>query len=1047
MVPLDAFNSSIPCAMFRITARNPGKEAAEVALFATLQNAVGSGGAGGIQGVKFAGYGGNRNQVWREEEFLVVAMDRSPDPVQPGPVKVRGPSGQLVEGPELAWLDGSQGLTAPVADALARIAADGGVALVSGASAAFFKTIATLRSNRRDLPVEVFEDFEKKDYAGWTISGEAFGKGPSRGTEQGQQPVSGFAGRGLVNTYVAGDGPQGTATSKPFEIQRRYIGFLIGGGPHKGQTCMNLKVGGKVVRTATGKEREALEPASWDVADLKGKEAVIEIVDKNSGGWGHINIDQIVFSDVPPEPFLRQGTAADMAAKALGLNFTSAEDATSAPGQAVILTESAPASLKPAATNWKPTRYVRLSGFKSGDGGYRATAALPEGDPLVIEGPLGKGRIVLSLALGLPWRWGSALLANSRGTLLKPGEQLVPGAPNWGTMALAVLRPDAAALPAWTSAEELTNFVAGLRPQAEIKPQTQPPASPAGETINGALGVPLTLAPGEACTVTFAITWHFPNVQRFQHSGNLYSRRWRDAPAVAAYVLKNSSALWERTRLYHETLYQSNLPEEFLDAMTSQSVIFRGPTCWWSEDGYFGGFEGSYGCCPLNCTHVWNYAQSHARLFPEVGRNMRVSNFITFLRPNGETSHREHGPHNAFIDGHCACIEAALREHQLSPDRRFLEQVWPGVKKAVNWLIEAIDKDRDGIPAGQQWNTYDTAVSGANTFIGSQYLAALAAGEKMALLMNDAESARQWREVLQVGMKNQDEKLWGGEFYIQVPGPRPDRDYNTGCHADQLLGQWWAHMLNLGYLYPVQRVKTALESVVKHNMREKFAGFKQDPRRYVLDDEGGLIICTWPNGGRPKPFILYADEVWTGIEYAAAGAMIYEGLIDQARRIVRTARARYDGRRRNGLDSGPGGNPYNELECGKFYARAMSSWSLLIASQGLVLDGPKGVLGFKPKWQPEDHRSFFTAPEGWGLFVQRRDGDGQIERIEVRHGRLRLKELVFELAKPGAFAAKVTVDGRPAPAALRREGAEVRLVLEQETVVPEGAAVEVVIGP
>ena len=109
-----------------------------------------------------------------------------------------------------------------------------------------------------------------------------------------------------------------------------------------------------------------------------------------------------------------------------------------------------------------------------------------------------------------------------------------------------------------------------------------------------------------------------------------------------------------------------------------------------------------------------------------------------------------------------------------------------------------------------------------------------------------------------------------------------------------------------------------------------------------------------------------------GIEYAVAGAMMYEGLVDEARQVVRMSRSRYDGRLRESLNSGPGGNPYNELECGKFYARAMSSWSLLIASQGPVLDGPKGILGFKPKWQPEDHRSFYTAPEGWGLFIQQR---------------------------------------------------------------------------
>ena len=133
-----------------------------------------------------------------------------------------------------------------------------------------------------------------------------------------QQPVTGFAGRGLVNTYLGGDGPQGTATSKTFSIQRRYIGFLIGGGDHPGQTCLNLRVAGKVVRTATGKNREALEPASWDVAELKGQEAVIEIVDHSSEPWGHINIDQIIFSDVPPEPLLTKGTAAETAAQSPG---------------------------------------------------------------------------------------------------------------------------------------------------------------------------------------------------------------------------------------------------------------------------------------------------------------------------------------------------------------------------------------------------------------------------------------------------------------------------------------------------------------------------------------------------------------------------------------------------------------------------------------------------------------------------------------------------------------------------------------------------------
>jgi hypothetical protein len=153
------------------------------------------------------------------------------------------------------------------------------------------------------------------------------------------------------------------------------------------------------------------------------------------------------------------------------------------------------------------------------------------------------------------------------------------------------------------------------------------------------------------------------------------------------------------------------------------------------------------------------------------------------------------------------------------------------------------------------------------------------------------------------------------------------------------------------------------------------------------------------------------------------------------------ARNRYNGRLRDGLNSGPGGNPYNELECGKFYARAMSSWSLLIASQGLVLDGPKGILGFKPNWQPDDHRSFFTAPEGWGLFVQQRKPGEQNERIEVRHGRLRLRELVFDVPKKARATAIIA--GQPVAVAVRQLGTEIHLSLEQEALVPEGAAVEV----
>src|SRR5580704_5230754 len=148
---------------------------------------------------------------------------------------------------------------------------------------------------------EIFADFESGGYANWKKTGTAFGDTPATGTLPDQQPVSGFGGKGLVNTFVGGDRSRGTLTSPRFTIRRRYIQFRIGGGNHPGQTCINLVSGSKVIRTATGKDNERLEWDFWEVSEHLGQTATIEIVDRATGGWGHINIDDIRFADTPPK--------------------------------------------------------------------------------------------------------------------------------------------------------------------------------------------------------------------------------------------------------------------------------------------------------------------------------------------------------------------------------------------------------------------------------------------------------------------------------------------------------------------------------------------------------------------------------------------------------------------------------------------------------------------------------------------------------------------------------------------------------------------------
>ena len=148
-------------------------------------------------------------------------------------------------------------------------------------------------------------DFESETYGDWKVEGDAFGKGPAHGSIGHQMPVTGFHAKGLVNTFNGGDGATGRLTSPAFKMERKYVSFLIGGGGWEGETCMNLLVDGKVVRTATGTNTkpggsEALEPAGWDVAEFAGKSAVIQIVDSRKGPWGHINVDHLVQTDAKP---------------------------------------------------------------------------------------------------------------------------------------------------------------------------------------------------------------------------------------------------------------------------------------------------------------------------------------------------------------------------------------------------------------------------------------------------------------------------------------------------------------------------------------------------------------------------------------------------------------------------------------------------------------------------------------------------------------------------------------------------------------------------
>ncbi|MGQ9731403.1 MAG: GH116 family glycosyl-hydrolase [Candidatus Zipacnadales bacterium] len=637
----------------------------------------------------------------------------------------------------------------------------------------------------------------------------------------------------------------------------------------------------------------------------------------------------------------------------------------------------------------------------------------------------------------------NAIVSSKSVTLLHMTADLPKDAPGAGDMVLMALAKGTGTA-SWETLDSLADDFTADKFDGPAKSGP----SPGGQTLNGALMVSCELQPNESRTIPFVLAWYFPNARHGQQGwggfGNRYAIWWSSAREVAREVQERFEELTRLTRRYHDTLYETNLPIWLLDRLSSQAAILSSHTCFWTRSGYFGGWEGcneAVGCCPGNCSHVWHYAQLHARLFPELGRRMREQEF-RYQHADGLIPFRQGLINSPAADAQSGAVLNSYREHLLSPDGTWLHTHWPAIKRAMEFQISHWDADEDGVLSGAQHNTLDAESTGSSSWLGSLYLAALAAAEKMAIIEGDQENAARYRRIRESGAARQDETLWNGEYYIQLPETPLGRDYGPGCHIDQLLGQWWADQLDLGAIYPRSRIRRALEALVRHNFRPDFYGITQLPRKFVADEDAGMQMITWPRGGRPDPAhcMLYADEVMSGFEYAAAATMIRAGLITEGFSVLHAAYQRYNGRLRENLPNGAwgySGNPFGDDECGKFYARPMSIWSVLLACQGFIYDGPAGVIGFTPIWRPEDHHSFFTAAEGWGVFHQSRTVSAQKETLELRYGSLRLRSLVFTLAA-APRKLSVRLDDRSLPATFVIDGERTTVKLQNEVVLTAG---------
>jgi hypothetical protein len=262
----------------------------------------------------------------------------------------------------------------------------------------------------------------------------------------------------------------------------------------------------------------------------------------------------------------------------------------------------------------------------------------------------------------------------------------------------------------------------------------------------------------------------------------------------------------------------------------------------------------------------------------------------------------------------------------------------------------------------------------------SFYLGALQAAVVMSKAMKDEVPL--YSELLDKGLTKTESELFNGEYFIQriewknlkAKNPLenksmvgnysaeaiaifekegPKYQYGGGCLADGVLGSWLALVCGVGQVLNPTKVTSHVQAVHKYNLKRNLSDFANPQRpSYATGDEGGLLLCTWPKGGELSLPFVYSNEVWTGIEYQVASHLMRMGKVQEGLEIVRVCRDRYDGHVRN---------PFNEYECGHWYARAMSSYALFYGMSGARYDAVEKVLFIEPKIKGDFHCFLSTA--------------------------------------------------------------------------------------
>jgi non-lysosomal glucosylceramidase len=530
------------------------------------------------------------------------------------------------------------------------------------------------------------------------------------------------------------------------------------------------------------------------------------------------------------------------------------------------------------------------------------------------------------------------------------------------------------------------------------------------------LAVGDVLPPNGKKSIRFLITWYFPNRTAWSTVPlqNYYSTKYSSAWDVALKTVPELDGLESKTIEFVEAFCSSEIPIEVREAALFNISTLRTQTCFRLSDGNFYAWEGcndKSGCCFGSCTHVWNYETATAFLFGDLARKMRKIEFGPATTETGLMSFRVKLPLDSIsgfakvaADGQMGCILKLYREWQLSGDDVFLQELYSKAKSALSyaWIKGGWDGNQDGVMDGVQHNTMDVEYYGPNPQMTIWYLGALRAMEEMSDYMKDREMASKCRKLFNSGSKWIDENLFNGEYYIhkiEVPEKKnipeeqlvgmgstdygnPDYQLGEGCLVDQLVGQYLAHVCDLGYLVKKENVAKTLSSIMKYNYKADLSDHFNCFRSYAIGNEAALLMASYPKSRPVNPFP-YFTEVMTGFEYTAAVGMLYEGQIQDGLKCITNIRDRYDGRKRS---------PFDEAECGHHYGRAMASWSAVLALTGFHYSGVTKEI----KFGDITGKHFWSNGYSYGTVEISRDNKTRLLTLNVLNGKIDISKVTVE---------------------------------------------------